>query len=395
MTGGAAVSSGCPMPSGRRPEPVRLEALAARIGATRVVGPAAGVAVRRVVLDHREVRPPGRDGGDLYFCLVGERADGHDFAPAAAAAGAVALAVERVVDLSGGPFAAPGREVPELVLETGDLRRAMAEAACAVSGDPAEDLLVVGVTGTNGKTTTTHLLRAIFEHNGWSSVLVGTLGGERTTPEAPVLQSILARAREQGSRAAVVEVTSHGIVQHRVDGYVHDVAVFTNLSQDHLDYHGTMEAYFEAKAALFTAGHSRRGVVNADDAYGRRLLSSGRDIPLSGYGLADVSERVDLPHESRFVLHGHRVRVRLAGELNVRNAVAAAAAARAAGVDDATIAEGLSEAPQVPGRFETVPNALSLLVVVDYAHTPAGLAEALRVMRSAAPASRLIVVFGA
>ncbi|MGH9303895.1 MAG: UDP-N-acetylmuramoyl-L-alanyl-D-glutamate--2,6-diaminopimelate ligase [Acidimicrobiales bacterium] len=372
---------------GERGGPVKLDLLVERIGAEPVGPPVSGVAVNGVVFDHRQVNAPTPGGGDLFVCVPGERFDGHDFAVEAVEAGAVALVVEHVVEGC--------RAAPQLVVGGGRARAAMALASCAVSGDPAGSLRTVGVTGTNGKTTTSFMLKSIFEANGWPTVLVGTLGGARTTPEAPVLQATLARALVSAKTVAVLEVTSHALTQHRVDGYVHDVAVFTNLSQDHLDYHHTMEAYFGAKAELFTTSHAATGVVNADDVYGRKLLEGPSEIPLCPFSIGEVAELAYSARGSRFLLRGHPVQLRLAGELNVRNAVAAAAAARAAGVDDATIAAGLSSAEQVPGRFEAVANALSLSVIVDYAHTPAGLSEALRVVRGSAPSGRLVVVFGA
>jgi len=370
---------------GRAPS-VDLRAVVARVGARQLLGADRPVGVRRVVFDHRRVEPAAADGsGDLFCGLPGEHSDGRSYAAEAVGRGAVALLVERPVEAA---------DRPQVVVGDGGARRAMAEAACLVEGDPAAVLTTVGVTGTNGKTTTTYLVRSILQAHGWPTAVVGTLAGPRTTPESPDLQASLRRAVDAGMRAVALEVTSHGLVQHRVDGYRHDVAVFTNLSQDHLDYHGTMDAYFEAKAQLFTPEHARAGVVNADDDHGRLLLSRRSGVPLTPFSLADATDLALEVDGSFFRLRGEPVRLRLAGELNVRNAVAAAAAARALGVDDAAIARGLSEASQVPGRFETVPNALSLAVVVDYAHTPAGLAAALSTARRTGP-GRVVVVFGA
>ena len=192
----------------------------------------------------------------------------------------------------------------------------MALAGVRLWGDPAASLRTVGVTGTNGKTTTTYFLRSVFEAHGWPAAVIGTLGGPRTTPEAPELQRALAHARTRGASAVALEVSSHALVQHRLDGYRHDVAVFTNLSQDHLDYHGTMEAYFEAKAQLFTPEHAQRAVVNGDDPFGRRLVETV-SMPVSAFSLAQAEElRVGLT-ESRFRLDGEPVRVRPGGEINV------------------------------------------------------------------------------
>lgn len=359
-----------------------LAEVVARVRPLSVLGAADHVLVTDVQFDHRHVRP-----GDLFCCLPGEHSDGHEFADAALAAGAVAFVCER-------PLTGAASRSVQLVVGTGQSRPAMAEAACTIQHDPASKLRSVGVTGTNGKTTTTYLLRAVLEAEGWPTSVIGTLGGARTTPESPDLQRKFAVAVAEGQRAVALEVTSHALVQHRVDGYVHDVAVFTNLSQDHLDFHGTMERYFEAKALLFTPLHSRTGVVNADDPYGERLLTEAA-IPLTGYQLSDAAE-LDMGLEgTRFVLDHQPVRLHLTGEPNVRNALAAAAAARALGVSAATVAEGLSAATGVPGRFERVENELGITTIVDYAHTPSALQDALGAIRFLAGAGRLIVVFGA
>lgn len=267
----AAVSS---KPASGPPKPVELQALASRVGAIEIMGPSQGVRVRRAVYDHRRLEP-STGAGDLFCCLVGEHDDGHEFAVRAAEHGAVALLVEHPVNIT-----AEVPQIPQIVVGEGRGRPAMAEAACLLAGDPASSLVTVGVTGTNGKTTTTYLVSAILERHGWPTAVVGTLGGSRTTPEAPELQAALRRAVASGRVAVALEVTSHALAQHRADGYRHDVAVFTNLSQDHLDYHHTMEAYFEAKALLFREEHARSGVINADDGYGRRLLER-RDTALS------------------------------------------------------------------------------------------------------------------
>jgi UDP-N-acetylmuramoyl-L-alanyl-D-glutamate--2,6-diaminopimelate ligase len=375
----------------RADAPCDLLDVIARISPREVRGDPAGMLVREVLFDHRRVSSANTSAtqttGDLFCCLPGEHRDGHDFAAAARQRGAIAFICEHPLgDAAGGAV--------QLVVGPGQARAAMAHAACARHHDPAAALRTVGVTGTNGKTTTTHLLAGILGANGWPTVVIGTLSGARTTPESPELQQGFADARRLGSAAVAMEVTSHALVQHRVDGYVHDVAVFTNLSRDHLDYHGTMETYFGAKASLFTPEHAKAGVVNGDDTWGARLLEQA-SVPVEAFSMQQVSGVEIGLGGSRFRLGGQLVELRLAGELNVRNAVAAAAAARALGVGDATIAEGLSSAAPVPGRFEPVDNDLSLGVVVDYAHTPAALAESLAVMRPMVPTGRLIVVFGA
>ncbi len=373
--------SGPPL-GGPGPE-ILLDRLVERLRPASVIGDPSGTVVTSVTYDHRDVRP-----GALHCCLPGQNVDGHDFAAAARSAGAIAFVCERPLgDAAGG--------AAQLVFGSGGARPAMALAACALWSDPASSLRTVGVTGTNGKTTTTFFLRSVFEEHGWPTTVIGTLGGPRTTPEAPDLQRVLAEARDAHRFAVAIEVTSHALAQHRLDGYRHDVAVFTNLSQDHLDYHGTMESYFASKARLFTPEHARRAVVSADDPFGRRLLETAA-IPAQGFSLADANELKVGLEESQFRLDGSPVRVRPGGEINVRNALAAAAAARALGVPVSTIAAGLSIAHGPSGRLEIVPNSLGAVVAVDYAHTPAGLAEVLGAARTETGASdgKVIVVFG-
>ena len=328
--------------------------------------------VTAVSYDSRAVHP-----GALFCCVRGERVDGHDHAR-----GAVALLCERVLPV----------DVPQVVVA--DVRTAMANAAAAFHDHPSRALEVVGVTGTNGKTTTTHLLRAVLEADGRRTGLIGTLTGARTTPEAPDLQAQLAQLRDDGHRAVAMEVSSHALAQHRVDATWFAVAVFTNLSQDHLDYHRTMEAYFQAKARLFEAARTARAVVNTDDPHGRILLDAAV-VPTRGYSMADAVDLDVGPRGSAFRWEGEPVQLRLGGAFNVSNALAAAAAARELGVGASTVAAGLSSVASVPGRFEIVEAGQPFTVVVDYAHTPAGLELLLSDgRRSAAPGARVIVVFG-
>jgi UDP-N-acetylmuramoyl-L-alanyl-D-glutamate--2,6-diaminopimelate ligase len=276
----------------------------------------------------------------------------------------------------------------------------MALLAATLFGRPSERMAVVGVTGTNGKTTTTHFLRSVLEADGRRAAVIGTLSGAGaghrgpgTTPEAPDLQAHLAELADEGFDAVAMEVSSHALDQHRVDGTRFAVAVFTNLSQDHLDFHGTMERYFHAKAALFDPDRASVAVVNADDPWGRRLLETPR-LPTRPYSLADATGLEMDRRGSRFAWEGRPVRLRIPGEANVANAVAAAAAARELGVGAEAVAAGLSGLVSVPGRNEPVDRGQDFTVLVDYAHTPDGLAQALTSARRLAGSGRVVVVFG-
>ena len=360
----------------REVRPVRLYELLVAVDVVEVHGDRT-TTVSSITHDSHAVRP-----GSLYCCVRGARADGHDFAPAAVAAGATALLAERRLDLP----------VPQVIVA--DSRAAMAPVSAAVFGRPSEYLDVVGVTGTNGKTTTTHLVAAILEADGRPTGVLGTLSGARTTLEAPELQSALAGFRDEGCRAVAMEVSSHALVRHRVDAVRFAVGAFTNLSRDHLDEHGTMEAYFEAKARLFEPSRCRAAVVCVDDRWGARLARQVQ-VPLR---VCSLDEAVDLevgPLHSTFVLRGRRVRLGLGGRHNARNAVVAAAAADVLGVDAATVADGLRRARAVPGRFEPVAAGQPFVVLVDYSHTPDALQAALLACREVTgPDHRLLVVFG-
>jgi UDP-N-acetylmuramoyl-L-alanyl-D-glutamate--2,6-diaminopimelate ligase len=339
----------------------------------------ASVEVRSMTMDSRAVVP-----GTLFACVPGANVDGHAYAPAAVAAGAVALLVERFLDL----------DVAQVVVPS--VRAVLGPVASAVYGDPSADLTVVGVTGTNGKTTTVTMLAEIFAAAGWSAAALGTLTQVRTTPEAPELQARLAELRDEGRCAVAMEVSSHALHQHRVASVRFAAAVLTNVTQDHLDYHGTMERYFEAKASLFDEGRSAVGVVNRDDPWGARLVErlSGRHAPLVTFGIDDaVDLRLDSTG-SRFGWRGREIRLRLGGRFNVLNALAAAAAADAVGVEGGAVVEGLGRLERVRGRFEAVDAGQDFTVLVDYAHTPDGLVQALGAARELT-AGRLIAVVGA
>lgn len=337
------------------------------------------VAVTGIEYDSRRVVP-----GSLFCCIPGGVADGHDFAASAVASGATALLVARPLPLA----------VPQLLADVP--RAAMAHLASAFWGHPSRSLRLVGVTGTNGKTTTSSLLAAVLESAGVPSGLIGTLSGPHTTPEAPDLQRLLADHVAAGRRAVVMEVSSHALVMHRVDGCRFELAVFTNLGRDHLDLHGTLDAYFAAKASLFTPSLSRRGLANRDDEHGR-ILADSAPIAMNGFSMADIADVEIGPTWHRYTWRGQPVQVGIGGRFNVMNSLAAASAAALLGVEPASVAEGLSTAPPVRGRFEPIHAGQAFDVVVDYAHTPDGLASVLASLREGMvgrPDARLHVVFG-
>ena len=349
--------------------------------------------ITSLAYDSRRVR-----AGTLFFCVPGHSSDGHDFAPAAVDAGAAALVVERELDV----------DVPQVIVP--DTRAAMAPLAARFFGEPTADLAVAGITGTNGKTTTAFLLREILEAAGRQCGLLGTVkqvvGGveedvERTTPEAIDLQETFRRMAESGDEACVMEVSSHALVLHRADGIRFAVTLFTNLTQDHLDFHADMDDYFQAKRRLFELAADVPAVVNVDDPYGRRLTEDFECVTFSAEGAeADYAARevsFDATGSSfRVEAGGQEVAVRtpLPGHFNVANALGAMAAAVALGVSLETAGAALEEAGRVPGRFEPIDEGQGFAVLVDYAHTPDSLENVLRAARPLTK-GRLISVFGA
>ncbi len=350
---------------------MELERLVQALGPLEVLG-GVKAEVRDLAYDARAVTP-----GAVFFCVPGERADGHDFAPEALARGAVALVVERALEL----------DVPQLVVR--DARAAMAPAADVFFGEPTRELEVVGVTGTSGKTTTTFLLFAILAAAGRRPGLLGTVearvGGERrgvvrTTPEAIDLQRTFREMLDAGDRSCAMEASSHASVLHRLDCVRFRVLVFTNLSQDHLDFHDDMESYFEAKRRLFGAEPRPVAVVNVGDEYGRRLADElPGAIRFSGEDAAELAG----------------IELKLRGRFNVENALAALHAARALGIEDDAIKRGLESVRGVPGRFESVDRGQPFHVIVDYAHKPGALENVLRAARDLADGKRVICVLGA
>ena len=318
--------------------------------------------------------------GWMFACVPGSLVDGHQFATDAHDRGAVALLAERSV----------GADLPCILVD--DVRVALGHASAAVYGDASRELTVVGVTGTNGKTTTTWLLSSVLNAVGRSCTMLGTLSGSFTTPEAPLLQRVLRAAVTRNESAVAMEVSSHALALNRVDATWFEVGVFTNLTQDHLDLHGSIDTYFAVKSRLFEPGRCGVGVINTADEYGRRLIEAC-EIDTVGYSPADAVDVDFDAQSSRFRWRGRRVHIGMGGHFSVTNAVAAATAASACGVGDDEIVEALAVAPPVPGRFEPVDAGQPYAVIVDYAHTPDGLANALRAARRVT-SERLIVVFG-
>ncbi len=371
-----------------------LSALLEAVPGLALRGSADGVLVTGCTHDSRSVRP-----GDLYAALPGAHAHGADFAAAAVEAGAVAVVTD----------AAGAERFPNLpVLVCADPRALLGDVAAWVHGYPARDLLVLGVTGTNGKTTTAFLLEAGLRAAGHRTALLGTLTRVEdalvdktwiTNPEATDLHAFLAVVRERGVTAVAMEVSSHALSLGRVNGLVLDVAAFTNLSQDHLDFHASMEEYEAAKARLFTPERAQRAVLNCEDPAGRRILYA-TSLPFTTFGEdGDWSARaVDLRADgSSFRLLGpageQRASVRLPGLFNVDNAVCAIATLVAGGIEVETAVEGVAGAAGVPGRMERVDAGQDFLAVVDYAHTPEAVSTLLAAVR-AVVTGRVIVVLG-
>jgi UDP-N-acetylmuramoyl-L-alanyl-D-glutamate--2,6-diaminopimelate ligase len=356
------------------------------------------VEVTAITHDSRAAGP-----GALFCCIPGARADGHDFAPAAARAGAVACLVERFVD------------VPVPQARVASVRAAIGPLSACFFGRPSRSMRVFGVTGTNGKTTLTYLLERITTAAGGRSGIIGTTGARigatpvplpHTTPEATELQELLARMRDDGVTDVAMEVSSHALDQRRVDGTTFTAACFTNLTHDHLDYHGTIDDYFAAKARLFTTSFTSRAAVNLDDERGARLAGIAR-----AGGVDVCTYAVDAPADVRSTevvldAHGGRcaivhpegrveVRLPLAGRFNVVNLTAAFATARLGGIPADVVAEAFEQPLTVPGRMERVDLGQPFAVLVDYAHTPVALAAVLDAARALLrPAGRLLVVFG-
>jgi UDP-N-acetylmuramoyl-L-alanyl-D-glutamate--2,6-diaminopimelate ligase len=348
---------------------------------TELSGIAEKLVVSTVELDSRRCSP-----GSVFVCMPGTSTTGEAFVSEALERGAICVVASTPVD------------APVTVrVERSALRGVLASLSSAVVANPAAELTLAGVTGTNGKTTVTWLLHGILSTAGYSSSTIGTLTGERTTPSAPELHRELRvvadRAAASSSRGAVaMEVSSHALDQGRVDGLHFDVSVFTNLSHEHLDYHGTMERYFDAKATLFDESRSAGAVICVDDEWGTRLAArrTGPTIEVATAEAANVRSSIGA---TSFTWRSRSISTKLTGKVNVTNAMLALAAARELGLDEDDSTSAIATVPPVPGRLEVV-DLGTPSVLVDYAHTPVALERVLRDLRSLDERRRLVVVFG-
>ena len=361
------------------------DALASLDAPPHVIGDVDGIHVRDLVFDHRRAAP-----GVVFACVRGSHTDGHDFAVAAVAAGSTVLLAERLVG---------GLDEAVVQVIVADTRRAMAPLSACIHGDPSHVLTVVGVTGTNGKTTTTSMLADVLTALGSPCRTVGTLTGGQTTPttpEAPALQAMLAGFVASGVASAAVEVSSHALVRNRIDGTRFAVACFTNLTQDHLEEHGTMEAYFAAKVSLFTQHEVGHAVVWVEDTYGERLITLlPAELPRTLVRYGDATDVWLEADGSSFTWRGARLHVPTPGRHNVANALIVAEAARALGHDVDAISVAFDAVRRVDGRFERVDAGQPFAIFVDYAHTPDGVEAALSAARELAHIGRVLVVLGA
>jgi len=350
---------------------------AAGINATLLETEAASIEVARVSHDSRSVQ-----SGDLFCCVPGASHDGHDFASEAVRCGASVLVCERPLGLT----------TPTVIVPS--VREAMPLLAAAIHGWPSRHLSLVGVTGTNGKTSVVHLLSWILARSGMSTEVHGTLSGGRTTPEATDLQSMFGRWVSDGVETAAIEVSSHALAQHRVDGTHFALVGFTNLSRDHLDFHTSMSDYETAKARLFDGSFSTSALVMVDTPAGRRMAVRARDAGMDVTEV-EVATAGGVIHSDGvgFEWRGRPVEVSTPGRFTIANALLAAEMASALGLGESDVVDGLSSAPPVPGRFEPVPLEGGPMVIVDYAHTPEALSAALATARQIV-AGRLLVVLG-
>jgi UDP-N-acetylmuramoyl-L-alanyl-D-glutamate--2,6-diaminopimelate ligase len=339
--------------------------------------------IDRVEIDSRVCGP-----GALFFAMPGTKKHGVAYAREAVALGAECVVGDVSVTLDAPVVVVPASQLPAL----------LSHASATLTGHPETRATLVGVTGTNGKTSVTTILASLARALEWNASSIGTLTNERTTPAPPELYRTLASTVEnfdptRAHSLIALEVSSHALDQHRVDGLRFCVAAFTNLSHDHLDYHGTMEQYFETKSSLFTSEFAKRAVIWVDDPYGDRLAEK-TVLPVTRVSRRDVHDVMNSLRGSTFFWRDHLVNSPLVGDYNVDNALMAMSIMSAMGVDDAEIASSMRDVSSVPGRFDVM-YGRDITVIVDYAHTPEGLERLLRDVRSLQPEGRLITVFGA
>jgi len=342
----------------------------------------ASIEITRVEVDSRLCLP-----GTLFFALAGALAHGASYVDDAVRRGAVAVVASAQVKC----------DVALVLVPETQVRALLAHASAVIVGRPDEKVELVGVTGTNGKTSVTTLVASLARSLGWNGANIGTLTNERTTPAPPELFRSLAELVEEfdvtrGRSVVALEVSSHAIDQHRVEGLVFAVAAFTNLSHDHLDYHGSMENYFAVKASLFSVEHAARAVVWSDDPYGERIAAM-TSVPLTRVRRTDAKDVVSSLHGTMFYWRSHLVHTSLIGDYNVDNALMAMEILRSLGADEASIAKAMASVAPVPGRFEIVSDD-DVFVIVDYAHTPQGLRRLLEDVRALVDGGRVITVFG-
>ena len=369
---------------------MKLSTLIADLQGVNIKGEFEGVEISNIAYDSRKVEP-----GSLFVCIEGFKVDGHNFIDAAVEKGAVAIVVTKDIDVPG-----------VTIIKHNDTRKALAQIACRFYGNPSSKLNVIGVTGTKGKTTTTFMIKSILEQSDHKVGLIGTIANligdkilpaQRTTPESLELQQFFCEMLQNGIDTIVMEVSSHSLDLKRVDNTEFDVGVFTNLSQDHLDYHVTFENYFAAKTKLFDM--CKQGIINVDDNYGKRLLEKGCDKLSFGIdNKADINaERIEIsPNGTRFNVVDNdkifEVFVPIPGRFSVYNALAAISACKKFDISAAQIVEGLKKL-KVPGRAETVETNRDFAVMVDYAHSPDSLENILNAVKIYAK-GRVVSVFG-
>jgi UDP-N-acetylmuramoyl-L-alanyl-D-glutamate--2,6-diaminopimelate ligase len=340
------------------------------------------IEVNHVEIDSRQCVP-----GTLFFAMPGETSHGVKFVDDAARHGAVAA-------VSSEPL---GAVIPVVVVPQSQLHALLAHASSTIVGRPEEDLELVGVTGTNGKTSVTSLVASLARALGWNGASIGTLTNERTTPASPELFRSLAKLaagfdERRPHSVVALEVSSHALSQHRVEGLRFTVTAFTNLGHDHLDYHRTMEEYFEVKSQLFTREHAKRAVIWCDDSYGLRLADM-TSLPVTKVRRSDATDVTESLRGTIFFWRGHLVNTPLLGGYNVDNALMAMEILRSLGADEADVSRSMADVQAVPGRFELV-SSEDRIVIVDYAHTPEGLRRLLDDVRRVIDGGRIITVFG-